>query len=113
VYSLLRERIDLHAQLFDAVQIQRKLSGPRVLRYGDMQFASEVFAARFLSGDFTTFSQDGSKVLAVLGDIAGKGVAAGMCSLIWRGFCRVMAVQTLTRQESPRKSIATCVICSR
>jgi serine phosphatase RsbU (regulator of sigma subunit) len=78
VYSLLRERIDLHAQLFDAVQIQRKLSGPRMLRCGDLQFASEVFAARFLSGDFTTFSQDGSKVLAVLGDIAGKGVAAGM-----------------------------------
>src|SRR5271170_7681915 len=49
VYSLLRERIDLHAQLFDAVQIQRKLSGPRVLRRGDLQFASEVFAARFLS----------------------------------------------------------------
>ena len=78
VYSLLRERMDLHAQLSDAVQIQRKLSGPRVLRCGDWQFASEVFAARFLSGDFTTFSQDGSKVLAVLGDIAGKGVAAGM-----------------------------------
>jgi serine phosphatase RsbU (regulator of sigma subunit) len=78
VYSLLRERIDLHAQLFDAVQIQRKLSGPRVLRSGDLQFASEVFAARFLSGDFATFMQDGSKVLAVLGDIAGKGVAAGM-----------------------------------
>jgi serine phosphatase RsbU (regulator of sigma subunit) len=78
VYTLLRERIDLHAQLFDAVQIQRKLSGPRVLRYGDLQFASEVFAARFLSGDFTTFAQDGSKVLSVLGDIAGKGVAAGM-----------------------------------
>jgi serine phosphatase RsbU (regulator of sigma subunit) len=78
VYSLLRERMDLHAQLSDAVQIQRKLSGPRVLRCGDLQFASEVFAARFLSGDFTTFSQDGSKVLAVLGDIAGKGVAAGM-----------------------------------
>jgi sigma-B regulation protein RsbU (phosphoserine phosphatase) len=78
VYSLLRERLDLHAQLFEAVQIQRKLSGPRALRYGDLQFASEVFAARFLSGDFTTFSRDGSKVLAVLGDIAGKGVAAGM-----------------------------------
>jgi sigma-B regulation protein RsbU (phosphoserine phosphatase) len=78
MYSLLRERIDLRAQLFDAVQIQRKLSGPRVLSYGDLQFASEVFAARYLSGDFTTFSQDGSRVLAVLGDIAGKGVAAGM-----------------------------------
>jgi sigma-B regulation protein RsbU (phosphoserine phosphatase) len=49
-----------------------------VLCHGDLQFASEVFAARFLSGDFTTFSRDGSKILAVLGDIAGKGVAAGM-----------------------------------
>jgi serine phosphatase RsbU (regulator of sigma subunit) len=75
---LRRERADLHAQLFDAVQIQRKLSGPRTLQYGDLQFAKEVFAARYLSGDFTTFSQDGSKVFAVLGDIAGKGVAAGM-----------------------------------
>jgi len=78
VYSLLRERMDLHAQLSDAVQIQRKLSGPRLLHCGEWQFASEVFAARFLSGDFTTFLEDGSKVLAVLGDIAGKGVAAGM-----------------------------------
>jgi sigma-B regulation protein RsbU (phosphoserine phosphatase) len=78
MYSLLRERIDLRAQLSDAVQIQRKLSGPRALRCGEWQFASEVFAARFLSGDFTTFLQDGPRVLAVLGDIAGKGVAAGM-----------------------------------
>jgi sigma-B regulation protein RsbU (phosphoserine phosphatase) len=75
---LRRERVDLHAQLFDAVQIQRKLSGPRVLQCGDLQFAREVFAARYLSGDFTMFSQDGDRVLAVLGDIAGKGVAAGM-----------------------------------
>lgn len=76
--SLLRERVDLHAQIADAVQIQRKLSGPRVLHRGDLQFAREVFAARYLSGDFTTFSQEGSRVLAVLGDIAGKGVGAGM-----------------------------------
>ena len=78
IYSLLRERADFHAQIFDAAQIQRKLSGPRVLRSGDLQFASEVFAARFLSGDFTTLSQDGPRVLSVLGDIAGKGVGAGM-----------------------------------
>ena len=76
--SLMRERVDLHAQIADAVQIQRKLSGPRVLHRGDLQFAREVFAARYLSGDFTTFSQEGSRVLAVLGDIAGKGVGAGM-----------------------------------
>src|SRR3984893_1256045 len=78
VDSLLRERLDLHSQLFEAAQIQRKLSGPHELRYGGLQLASEVFAARFLSGDFTTYLQTGSKILVAHGDIAGKGVAAGM-----------------------------------
>jgi serine phosphatase RsbU (regulator of sigma subunit) len=76
--SLLREKLDLHSELFEAAQIQRKLSGPRELRHGSLQFASEVFAARFLSGDFTTFLKSGSKVLMAHGDIAGKGIAAGM-----------------------------------
>jgi|SRR6516162_568414 len=75
---LLQERLDLHTQLFEAAQIHRKLSGPRVLQIADMQFASEVFAARYLPGDFIVLSQNGSKVLATLGDIAGKGFAAGM-----------------------------------
>ena len=76
--SLLREKLDLHSQLFEAAQIQRKLSGPREFRRGCLQLASEVFAARFLPGDFTSFLQRGSKVLVAHGDIAGKGVAAGM-----------------------------------
>lgn len=76
--SLLQEKLALHAELFEAAQIQRKLSGPRALRQADMQFASEVFAAHYLSGDFVVLSQDGPKVLATVGDIAGKGFAAGM-----------------------------------
>src|SRR4030088_595991 len=63
VDSLLREKLDLHSQLFEAAQIQRKLSGPREFRHGSLQFASEVFAARFLSGDFTTFLKSGSSFL--------------------------------------------------
>jgi serine phosphatase RsbU (regulator of sigma subunit) len=78
VDTLLQEKLDLYSQLFEAGQIQRKLSGARELRQGCLQFASEVFAARFLSGDFTMFQPRGSKVLAVHGDIAGKGIAAGM-----------------------------------
>jgi serine phosphatase RsbU (regulator of sigma subunit) len=78
VDSLQREKLDLHSELFEAAQIQRKLSGPREFRQGSLQFASEVFAARFLSGDFTTFLKSGSNVLMAHGDIAGKGVAAGM-----------------------------------
>ncbi len=78
VDALRQEKLDLHSQLFEAAQIQRKLSGSRELRHGCLQFSSEVFAARFLSGDFAMFSQNGSKVFAAHGDIAGKGVAAGM-----------------------------------
>ncbi|HTF68308.1 MAG TPA: PP2C family protein-serine/threonine phosphatase [Edaphobacter sp.] len=102
VYSLLRERADLHAQVFDAAQIQRKLSGPRVLRSGELQFASEVFAARFLSGDFTTLSQSGSRVLTVLGDIAGKGIAAGMWFTHLAGL-----LQSYGRSDSNPSRIAT------
>ena len=76
--ALLHERLDLHGQLFEAAQIQRKLSGPRALRHGSMQFASDVFAAHYLSGDFVILSHDGPKVLTAVGDIAGKGFAAGM-----------------------------------
>src|SRR6201994_166253 len=78
VDSLLQEKLHLHSELFEAAQIQRKLSGPREFRHGGLQFASEVFAARFLAGDFTTFLKSGSKVLMAHGDIAGKGIAAGM-----------------------------------
>jgi sigma-B regulation protein RsbU (phosphoserine phosphatase) len=78
VEALLREKLDLHAQLFEAAQIQRKLSGSRELRHGCLQFSSEVFAACYLSGDFTMFSQNDSQVFVAHGDIAGKGVAAGM-----------------------------------
>jgi serine phosphatase RsbU (regulator of sigma subunit) len=80
VETLRREKLDLHSQLFEAAEIQRKLSGSRKLRHGSLQFASEVFAAHLLSGDFTMFLQNGSRVLAAHADIAGKGVAAGMWS---------------------------------
>jgi serine phosphatase RsbU (regulator of sigma subunit) len=76
--TLRQEKLDLHAQLFEAAQIQRKLSGARTLRHGCLHLASEVFAAAFLPGDFTIFSQYGSKLFAAHGDIAGKGIAAGM-----------------------------------
>jgi sigma-B regulation protein RsbU (phosphoserine phosphatase) len=78
VNALRKEKLDLHAQLFEAAQIQRKLSGARALRQGCLDLASEVFAAAFLPGDFTIFSQYGSRLFAAHGDIAGKGIAAGM-----------------------------------
>src|SRR5271156_400924 len=85
VDTLRREKLDLHSQLFEAAEIQRKLSGSRKLRHRSLEFASEVFAAHFLSGDFTMFLQNGSLVLTAHADIAGKGVSAGMWSTTLAG----------------------------
>lgn len=76
--SVGRERDDLHQQLFEAAQIQRKLSGPRSLRIGELDCAREVFAARYLSGDFAVFYEVEDKLFAAVGDITGKGTPAGM-----------------------------------
>ena len=103
---LLQERLDLHAQLFEAAQIHRKLSGPRALQFGDMQFASEVFAAQYLPGDFTVLSQSGSKVLTVLGDIAGKGFAAGMWFTNLAGL-----LQSYGRPDSDPGKTASAINC--
>lgn len=76
--ALSRERDNLHRELFEAAQIQRKLSGPRVLRVGEFDCAREVFAARYLSGDFAVFYEAGDQLFATVGDITGKGAPAGM-----------------------------------
>lgn len=104
IHLLRREKLDLHAQLFEAAQIQRKLSGARELRQGCLQFASDIFAASYLSGDFTMFSQNGSKVLAAHGDIAGKGVAAGMWFTNLAGL-----LQSYGRRDSDPAKIAAKV----
>ncbi len=72
------ERRQLHQELFEAAQVQRKLSGPRQLRRGALELATESFAVRFLSGDFATLWEHERSVTFALGDIAGKGLAAGM-----------------------------------
>ncbi len=102
VNALRKEKLDLHAQLFDAAQIQRKLSGARALRQGCLHLASEVFAAAFLPGDFTIFSQYGSRLFAAHGDIAGKGIAAGMWFTNLAGL-----LQSYGRPESGPAQIAS------
>jgi serine phosphatase RsbU (regulator of sigma subunit) len=108
VETLRREKLELHAQLSEAAQIQRKLSGPRQSHIGSLQFASEVFAASLLSGDFITILQNGganeSKVLAVHGDIAGKGVAAGMWFTNLAGH-----LQSYSHQDADTAKIAAAV----
>ncbi|MGI9101792.1 MAG: PP2C family protein-serine/threonine phosphatase [Terriglobales bacterium] len=78
VAALEQERRELHQQLLEAGHIQRRLSGPRLLRRGSFDIASEVFPVRHLAGDFVTTMDFGDKVWIAVGDIAGKGIAAAM-----------------------------------
>src|SRR5215831_19125064 len=76
--ALQKDYADLHAAIFEAAQVHRRLCAPRLIRRGDFEVASEIFAVRHLPGDFFTVYEKRSDLILALGDIAGKGLAAGM-----------------------------------
>ena len=76
--ALRREQKDLQDALFEANRVQRKLCAPRELRRGAFEMAGEMFAVRQLSGDFFKILDLGASVGFAVGDVAGKGIAAGM-----------------------------------
>ena len=76
--ALQKDYADLHTAIFEAAQVHRRLCAPRLLRYGEFEIASEIFAVRHLPGDFFTVEQTKSGIVMALGDICGKGLAAGM-----------------------------------
>jgi sigma-B regulation protein RsbU (phosphoserine phosphatase) len=78
VATLQKDYAELHAAIFEAAQVHRRLCAPRLVRYDDFEIASEIFAVRHLAGDFFTIENTSSGVVLSLGDICGKGLAAGM-----------------------------------
>lgn len=76
--ALQQDYAELHAEIFEAAQVHRRLCAPRLVRYDDFEIASEIFAVRHLAGDFFTINNSGNEVVLTLGDICGKGLAAGM-----------------------------------
>jgi sigma-B regulation protein RsbU (phosphoserine phosphatase) len=76
--ALQRDYAELHAEIFEAAQVHRKLCAPRLVRYGRFEIASEIFAVRHLPGDFFTIRNTRDRTILALGDICGKGLAAGM-----------------------------------
>lgn len=76
--SLKREHDDLRRAIYEAAQAQRRLCGPRHLHAGSYEFASEIFPVRHLSGDFISLLEIESDFVFAIGDIAGKGLMAGM-----------------------------------
>ena len=76
--ALQQDYADLHTVIFEAAQVHRRLCAPRLVRYGDCEIASEIFAVRHLPGDFFTVEETNNGVILALADICGKGLAAGM-----------------------------------
>jgi sigma-B regulation protein RsbU (phosphoserine phosphatase) len=68
----------LQRGMYEAVQLQRKLCGPRVLRRGSFEICSEIFPVCDISGDFTCLYEHNADLMFAIGDIAGKGLSAGM-----------------------------------
>jgi len=74
------EAAALYRELFEALQVQRRLSGPRRIRREQFEIRSEVFPIQYFSGDFVTVFDVGDTTFFGLGDIAGKGLSAAMWS---------------------------------
>src|SRR5437660_3512971 len=78
IAALQKDYAELHTAVFEAAQVHRRLCAPRLVRRGDFEIASEIFAVRHLPGDFFTVEETNDGVILALGDICGKGLAAGM-----------------------------------
>src|SRR5437762_2703061 len=78
IAALQKDYAELHTAVFEAAQVHRRLCAPRLLHYDDFEIASEIFAVRHLPGDFFTVEETNDGVILALGDICGKGLAAGM-----------------------------------
>lgn len=76
--ALQKDYAELHTEIFEAAQVHRRLCAPRLVHRGDFEIASEIFAVRHLPGDFFTVAERSNGVVFALGDICGKGLAAGM-----------------------------------
>src|SRR5947207_5322699 len=87
--TLQKDYAELHTAIFEAAQVHRRLCAPRQLRFEEFEIASEIFAVRHLPGDFFTVEETDGGVILALGDICGKGLAAGMWTTHVAGLVRV------------------------
>ncbi len=76
--TLQQQYAELNTAIFQAAQVHRRLCAPSLLHYGAFDIASEIFAVRHLPGDFFAVEETSEGMVLALGDIGGKGLAAGM-----------------------------------
>src|SRR5437762_9660960 len=99
IAALQKDYAELHTAVFEAAQVHRRLCAPRLLHYDDFEIASEIFAVRHLPGDFFTVEETNDGVILALGDICGKGLAAGMWTTHVAGLVRAHTSRTTDTEE--------------
>ena len=97
-----REQAKLQQAIYEAAQIQRKLCAPRELVWGEFEIAGEIFPVRHLSGDFFKVMEFDSALGLTVGDIAGKGLSAG----IWQTHLMGLIRRSARRHSDPAAAVA-------
>lgn len=97
-----REQAKLQQAIYEAAQIQRKLCAPRELVWGEFEIAGEIFPVRHLSGDFFKVLELDSTLALALGDIAGKGMSAG----IWQAYVMALVQRHVRVHSDPANAVA-------
>jgi len=97
-----REQAKLQQAIYEAAQIQRKLCAPREIVWGEYEIAGEIFPVRHLSGDFFKVMELGSVLGLTVGDIAGKGLSAG----IWQAHLMGLIQRCARRHSDPAAAVA-------
>ena len=97
-----REHAKLQQAIYEAAQIQRKLCSPREFVWGEFEIAGEMFPVRHLSGDFFKMMQFDGVLGLVLGDIAGKGLSAG----IWQAYLMDLIQRCALTRGHPASAVA-------
>src|SRR5216684_580882 len=97
-----REQAKLQQAIYEAAQIQRKLCAPRELVWGEFEIAGESFPVRHLSGDFFKVMELDSALGLTVGDIAGKGLSAG----IWQAHLMGLVRRCARRHSDPAAAVA-------
>jgi sigma-B regulation protein RsbU (phosphoserine phosphatase) len=100
--ALRREHGKLQQSIYEAAQVQRTLCAPRELVWKDFEIAGEIFPVRHLSGDFFKVMELGSALGLAVGDIAGKGLTAG----IWQAHLLGLIQRSARAHTDPADVIA-------
>jgi sigma-B regulation protein RsbU (phosphoserine phosphatase) len=100
--GLRREHGKLQQAIYEAAQVQRRLCAPRELLWKDFEIAGEIFPVRHLCGDFFKVVELGSALGLAVGDIAGKGLTAG----IWQAHLMGLIQRSARAHTDPAEVVA-------